>query len=113
MPYVRVSVGKNLNEDEKNALQLSVSEHISLLPKKNRDNCMIDIMGDCSMYMRGVRAPLAFMEVRLYKAAPMEAKQEFVKKMYEVFEAQAGIKSTDMYINILEFDNFGVRGSYI
>jgi phenylpyruvate tautomerase PptA (4-oxalocrotonate tautomerase family) len=113
MPYVRINVGKKLSEDEKNTLQMSVSEHISLLPKKNRDNCMIDIFGDCSMYMRGVRAPIAFMEVRLYKASPMEAKKEFVEKMYEVFKQQFDIPSSDLYINILEFENFGVRGAYI
>jgi len=54
----------------------------------------------------------AFIDIRLYKSSPAEAKKVFAKKLFEVVEAVTSIPPTDIHINFVELSDWAVNGDY-
>ena len=112
MPYVHVKTAKTLDEAAKDALQKEIGALIAVIPGKNIDNCMTHITGGLSLYMGGkALEDGAFVEVRVYGAAPTESKREFVTKLFALLEAH-GIAQARTYVNFVESDDWASRGTY-
>lgn len=76
-----------------------------LVPGKTRENTMIHIKGNCSIF-KGDSDECMFLEAHLCKPAPLENKTDFVQKasaaLCELFDI-----AERLYINIIELNEWG------
>lgn len=112
MPFVHVSISKELSTEKFEEFRDAVAERMSLLPGKSRLNTMIRIDAGCRLTMGDEGLPCAFLEARLYKSAPVEAKRAFVQAIYEVFETVVELPSSRVYMNIIELETWASGGVF-
>lgn len=110
MPFMNVHVGKPLCGEKKAELAASIAQIMPTLPGKTQDNTMIEISAGREMFMGGEQRELVFVDMRVFQASPLEAKEAFVEKLSAVFENVLGIPSARQYINIIEMPEWGSRG---
>lgn len=111
MPFIRVNVPIELNEAKKEAVKSELGKLVEILPGKSESVLMVELNGSKTMYFKGEKTqPCAFVEIRLYKESPMEAKKEFTGKVFEMLERVLGLKPGNVFINFMEFPNWGSGG---
>lgn len=112
MPFVSCNVTNPLSAAQKEAVKSELGTLITILPGKTESTLMVDISGDHSMYFKGEeKKSCAFVEIRLFGESPLSAKKELTEKLSAMLEKVLGIPVADIYINFLEFSNWGVNGS--
>lgn len=112
MPFIHMSTSKELTADQLFAARELIARLVTLLPTKTKENTMIKVEGGCCLSIGEPDAPCLFVDARLFRASPLEAKQAFVKALCEAFEAEFSIAQNRMYVNILELDSWGSKGSF-
>lgn len=112
MPYLSVRTSAPLDAAKTQALYRELAALISLIPGKNENNCMIDIAGGCDLFMRSEPILGAFVDLRLLRQSPAEAKQAFMEAMCKALREQLGIESKNVYCNMLELEQWGSGGSF-
>lgn len=105
-----MSIGKKLDCSEKEQLQKEVGEIMPLIPGKNIANTMQHIDDGCDIYMNGEKITGAFVDARLYQAAPKEAKAAWNDAICALLKKH-GIDGR-IYLNITEKDEWGSDGGY-
>ncbi|MDR3084968.1 MAG: hypothetical protein LBU47_01500 [Christensenellaceae bacterium] len=111
MPYLKLSVNRDLSPDEKHALCEEIGRLMPLLPGKTRENTMMDIVSGSYIEM-GDASPALNLEVRLFHAAPKENKQNFVREISALLEKKTGVKPARMYMNLIEYESWASGGEY-
>ncbi len=110
MPFINVHIGKPLTQEKKTEVMNAIAQNMPILPGKTQDNTMIEISADRDMFMGGEKRELIFVDMRVYKQSPMEAKELFVEKMSAEFERVLGVPAASQYFNIIEMPEWGSRG---
>lgn len=111
MPYICVSVSKTLEENQKEQIKADLGSLISLVPGKTEEVTMVRIEDGCTLYKAGkALANGAFVEVRLYGAAPQRDKEKFTEAVFLSLEKQLGTQPNDIYLNIFELESWGTKG---
>ncbi|MCL1804983.1 MAG: hypothetical protein FWG28_03120 [Clostridiales bacterium] len=112
MPYVSIRSSKPIAEDKMERLQKGIGDIISIIPGKDSERCMIQILGDVKTYMGGKPKNATFCEVRLFGEAPAEAKKEFSGELNKLMTAELGEIET-FFINIQQYFEWGIGEMYI
>ena len=110
MTFINVHIGKKLTDAQKEELAAMIASHMPILPGKTRDNTLIEISSGRDMFMGGEKRELIFVDMRVMKASPYEAKDEFVATLSAEFAAMLGIPVERQYYNIIEMQEWGARG---
>jgi len=84
---------------------------MSILPGKTRDNTMMQIDGGASLSMGDAGAPCAFVDIRLFKASPGDAKSRFVRAITDILKERLGVDPARVYVNLIELPDWGARGT--
>jgi phenylpyruvate tautomerase PptA (4-oxalocrotonate tautomerase family) len=112
MPFISFNVTTSPDGLQQEKLKTELGKLIEILPGKTEKVLMIDICGKHTMYFRGEKKErCAFIEVRLYKESPLEAKKEFTEKLSQLTEDILRIPKADIFVNIMEFPNWGTGGT--
>ena len=112
MPHIDIRVSKSLCANEKNELQLAVGNIMETIPSKTIANTVIVITSDCSMYKNGEPLEGVFVDVRLFKESPEDAKTMFAMKLFNIFESMLKIPPDNVQINFIELPNWASGGVY-
>jgi len=112
MPQLNISIGKAVTKEQLEKLQLAIGGIMPLIPGKNIDNTVISVNSGLDMYKGGARWEGAFVDVRLYKSSPEEAKEEFYKKLCEVFAEVLSINASHVQANFIELPKWAAGGRY-
>jgi len=112
MPYLHLNTTVSISGDEKHSLCVALGELMPLIPGKTRDNTMMNIVDGCFMEKGDKGAPCLSLEVRVFGPAPDENKNDFIGQVTRLFEDKFKIAPGDMYINIVEFNDWGSNGAY-
>ena len=111
MPFISVNTAAVLTKEQKDEIKTRLGRMIELLPGKAERGLMIDISCGHTLYYAGVEQPAgAFVDVRLYKESPFEAKVAFNAELVDMLSQVAGINKESVYCNYLELPNWGGRG---
>ena len=114
MPYICVSVSKTLEANQKEQIKAELGQLITLVPGKTEEVTMVRIEDGCTLYKGGkTLGNGAFIEVRLYGAAPQPDKEEFTSAVFSAFEKMLGMMPSDIYLNIFEMESWGTKGKLI
>lgn len=107
MPYLCVKTTAVMDSSQKEMLQKDLGALISVIPGKSVNNCMIEIVSGCDIFMGGGPLKGAFVDLRLYRASPDEAKKEFLTGLCKILKSRFGIEKQNIYCNMLELPQWG------
>ena len=114
MPYIDVNVTSELNYEQKTKVKDQLGKAIELIPDKEEASLMISITDKCSIYLGGKGlGDGAFVDMRMYGAADLKYKELFTEELFNVMKRVLGISKNDVYLNIFEMPNWGVKGKFI
>ena len=112
MPYMSINTSKTLTAEQREAVKTELGKLITILPTKTEKNFMIDFSEGRSMYFHGLKADsCAFLELRLFGESDVEAKKQFVQQVFRMMDHVLGIKEDEIFLNIIEFEQWGSRGN--
>lgn len=112
MPFISVKTTHTLSEQQKVELKKGIGQIITILPNKSEKVLMVDIDDGHTMFMAGEKQEsCAFVDARIYGAAPFAAKKEFTEHMFLVLEQSIGIPKDKAFLSITQYDNWGTKGS--
>ena len=112
MPYIAVNTAQKLSDAQKEKIKTELGRLITIIPTKNEAGLLIDFSDSKTMYKAGERVSGAFIEVRLFRKSEFEPKKQFTEETFEMLSRELGLKKENMYLNFLEFDNWGSAGTY-
>ena len=112
MPYIAFNTSLKLSKEQKEKVKAEFGRLITLIPTKAEAGLLVDFSDGRTMYRAGEEAPCAFTEVRLFGKAEFEPKKKFTQAVFKMLEKELGLEIPRMYLNILEFDNWGSKGDY-
>lgn len=110
MPYVHLTTNRNLSDQQKADIKDFIIEAIQSIPDKGLRNTMVHI-DSAYMFFKEDSNNCIFIELRVYKKQPEEAKQEFVDKMCNYLYEKLRIEKELIYFNILELDSWVTSGT--
>jgi hypothetical protein len=111
MPYIAVNTVQKLPEEKREKIKAEFGRLISIIPTKTEAGLLVDFSGDRVLYKGGVKVNGAFVELRLFHKTDFAAKKKFTEEVFALFSRELGIEQGNMYLTILEFDEWGTGGS--
>ncbi len=112
MPFVKISVGRKLSDNEYTAVNDVVSQNITIIPGKTVAATMVQIEDGRRMYKDASRRVCIFIEVRLYGSTTHEAKSALTEKLTGDLSVMLDVPLSDIYLNIVEMENWGANGAW-
>ena len=112
MPYIALNTTQKLSDSQKEKIKAEFGRLITLIPTKNEAGLLVDFSGDRTIFKAGEKVDGAFIEIRLFHKTEFEPKKKFTEETFELLSRELGLKKDNMYLNILEFDEWGSSGTY-
>ncbi len=114
MPYISVNASAKLGDRQKEQLKSKMGETITNIPGKTEAVTMVAVADSCALYLGGRALDNgAFIEIRLLGQAEAADKEALVKAVFDSMKEGFSMKESDIYINILELENWGTGGRFI
>ena len=113
MPYINVKVAKKVDDEIRNKFQLEMGKNISIIPDKTMEFTTVVIEDDCVMYKNGEHVEGVFIEVRLFKESPENAKKAYTEKLFTITEDILNVTPDHTHVNYFEFSAWGAGGNYM
>ncbi|MDR2484580.1 MAG: hypothetical protein LBD55_04200 [Treponema sp.] len=113
MPYIAINTARELSGVKKEKIKTELGRLITLIPAKTEAGLLVDFSGGRTLYRAGEEVPGAFIEVRLYTETGLEPKKQLTAGIFDLLSKELGFKKEHMYLNILEFENWGTGGVLI
>ena len=110
MPYIAINTAQILSVAQKDKIKSELGRLITLIPTKNEAGLLVDFSDSRTIYKAGENVSGAFIDVRLFHKSDLEPKKKFTEEMFEMLSRELGLKKENMYLNIMEFDNWGSGG---
>ena len=113
MPYINIRASKTFTDDQKKNIIAQTGKLVELLPGKSEPGLMMEVCGGRDLHFGGQPVENgAFIEVRLLGASTDEGKDKFNAAMCAMLREQAGLNTSEIYLNYLEFMCWGSKGEY-
>ena len=112
MPFVDIKSSKPIDAKTRNVLQEEIVKIMPVIPGKDETNTLFCISDHYAMFKQHEAVEAVFVEVRMYKQSPEEAKAEFVKQITPIFDKVLGIPAPMVNLNFTEMDKWAVNGDY-
>jgi len=111
MPYIAINASIEMTDGQKDKIKAELGRLISIIPTKNEAGTFVDFSCCRTMYKAGEKISGAFIELRLFHKSDFEAKKKFTEEVFELLSRELGFKKEHMYLNIMEFENWGSAGT--
>ena len=112
MPYIALNTTQKLTDAQKEKIKTELGRLITIIPTKTEAGLLVDFCGDKTFYKAGENVSGAFIDLRLFHKADYEPKKKFTEETFEMLSRELGLKKENMYLTIMEFDNWGSGGTY-
>lgn len=112
MPHVRVVTATPLAEGKKDEIVHMISTNIGLIAGKTAAQTMIEILDGTSMYMDDQKQNCVFIELKIFGWASSEEKKQIFELFCKEIASITGAQIQHVYMSILEYDSWGVKGIY-
>lgn len=111
MPYIALNTDKDLPAALQEKIKAELGRLIAIIPTKSEAGLLIDFSGGRTVYKAGEKVSGAFIDLRLYRKSDYEAKKQFTEAALEMLSRELGVSKDNMYLTIMEFDNWGSGGT--
>ena len=112
MPYISINASKPITDETRNVLQKEIAGNMEIIPGKTAANTFICISDNYSFYRETQAIEAAFIDIRLYKESPDDAKKAFAMKMFDIIDTVLGIPPTNVQMNFTEQPCWASNGSF-
>ena len=112
MPYIAINTAQKLSAAQKEKIKAEFGRLIAIIPTKTEAGLLIDFSDSRTIYKGGAEVSGAFIDVRLFHKADFEPKKKFTEESFVMLSKELGIAKENMYLNIMEFDNWGSAGTF-
>ncbi|MCL2318506.1 MAG: hypothetical protein FWC45_00345 [Treponema sp.] len=112
MPYIAVNTAQKLSMAQKEKIKTELGRLITIIPGKDEAGTLIDFSESRTIYKAGENVTGAFIDVRLFHKSEFEPKKKFTEETLGMLSRELGIAKQNMYLTIMEFDNWGSGGTY-
>jgi len=112
MPYIAINTSLKLSVTQKEKIKSEFGRLITIIPTKTEAGTLVDFSDSRTIYKGGVEVAGAFIDVRLFHKADFEPKKKFTEEIFELLLRELGIAKENIYLNIMEFDNWGTAGTF-
>ena len=111
MPFVKVVTSVPLCAEKRAALREAVWSSIVLIPNKTPEVTMVEIQDNADLRKGPGEADALFTEVRLFTTPPSASKKAYAEAFFAKAEEVTGVKPDKMYLNFIEFNEWGSNGT--
>jgi len=112
MPYIAINTSQKLSAPQKEKIKTEIGRLITIIPNKTEAVTYVDFSDSRTAYMGGVEISGAFIDLRLFHQSDSEAKKKFTEETLAMLSKELGIAIENIYMSILEFNDWGSRGKY-
>ena len=112
MPYIAINTAQKISDAQKEKIKSELGRLITIIPTKSEAGLLVDFSDSRTIYKAGENVSGAFIEVRLFHKAEFEPKKKLTEEIFEMLTRELGMKKENMYLNIMEFDNWGTGGTF-
>ena len=113
MPYVRVSVAKELDAKTETELTHRIGAAINNIPEKIPPFTMVELCDGSKMFLGGEkRSEAGYIEIKYYGHFPYEQRKAVAEDAIKAVSELAGIPVELIYLTITELDSWGIMGGY-
>jgi len=112
MPYIAINTSVKLSDKQKEKIKTELGRLITVIPTKTEAGTLVDFSDSRTSYKAGENVSGAFIDVRLFHKADFESKKKFTEETFKMLSRELGLKEENMYLSILEFENWGSGGTY-
>jgi len=116
MPYIHSIVSVKMSQDQKDAVKSKLGQAINEMPGKSEESLMIAMQDDQSMYFRGKsKEKAAIVELKMLYTQTLEAKEDFTKKVCDIYSQELGIPGEEIFVAFTETEkgNWGWNGKLV
>ncbi len=112
MPYIEAKLSIELNDNQKNDLQVKLADAISSAFSKPKSYIMTNIEDSKSLYMGGAKAPEgAYIAIRSLGSISTIQCQNATKDICNVLAHDYGLKGSNIYVTFHPVEFWGWNGS--
>ena len=112
MPYIAINTTQKLSDAQKEKIKTELGRLITIIPTKTEAGTLVDFSDSRTFYKAGENVSGAFIDLRLYHKSDFEPKKKFTEEVFELLSRELSLKKENMYLSIMEFDNWGTAGTY-
>ena len=112
MPYIAINTAQKLSDVQKEKIKTELGRLMTIIPTKTEAGLLIDFSDSRTMYKAGENVSGAFIEIRLFHKSEFEPKKKFAEEIFELLTRELGLKKENMYLNMIELENWGSAGIY-
>lgn len=116
MPYIHSIVSVKMSQDQKDAVKSKLGQAINEMPGKSEESLMIAMQDDQTMYFRGKsKEKAAIVELKMLYTQTLEAKEDFTKKVCDIYSQELGIPGEEIFVAFTETEkgNWGWNGKLV
>jgi len=110
MPYIAINTSEKLSDAQKETIKTELGRLITIIPTKTEAGTFVDFSDSRTMYKGGEAISGAFIELRLWRKSEFEPKKQFTEAVFELLSRELGLKKENMYLTIMEFEEWGSAG---
>ena len=100
MPFISVHTTKELNRQQQDTIKKALGENLPMLPNKTEAVLMVEFLHNDGMYFAGEKKEnCAFVEVRMYKAAPFAHKEAYTEMIFRLLEEYTELGEGGIYVS--------------
>ena len=111
MPYINISTSQKLSDAQKEKIKTELGRLIAIIPTKAEAYLMVDFSDARTFYKAGQKVDGAFIDLRLFYKSELAPKKKFTEETFALLSGELGIKKENLYLTIMEFDNWGSSGT--
>jgi hypothetical protein len=111
MPYIAINTSLEISETQKELIKTELGNLITIIPDKTESKLMIDFSESKTIYKAGSKVSGVFIDLRLFHKSEFEPKKKFTEKTIEMVHQKLDISKENIYLTIMEFDNWGSDGT--
>lgn len=113
MPYIAVTTSAPVSPETGEAVKVELGKTITILPGKTEGALIVNISGGNTMFFGGVEKYCAYVDIRLFRTVPKEAKEQFTEVVIALVAEKIGIPVADIFLSIAEYSSWGFKGKLL
>ena len=113
MPYIRLSIAKELAQETQEELVSGIGEALSIIPGKDGRGLIVDMEDGKTLYMGGVKQEdMVFVDVRYFSNFEYHIKKDFTVAVFAAIKKVLGTTEDKMSMTITEYNSWGGFGNF-
>jgi len=111
MPFIHLSITKELEKEQKCDIADSIAKLVSGIPGKPYERTMVRIDDQCEIYRAGKLAECAYLQTHFQDPVPYEMQKNYIESLYTLFKEKLNMDIPQIYMSMINLETWGSRGT--